>query len=475
MKMMDIINKSLALEGYDSLISDGNFGPIAKSRTKIFRTNLPNDISTEESFLGEELEKLMDEAKTDLAIAQEAIDEGRRYIMTDTIQVSLEGYMDMLDTKYSSFGIAVEDSDSSNKEGNVVVRFFKAIINFFYRFFKAILDKLASLFGFKKKNKDKEDLKKLEDMHRKLNKEFQDRMKQIFEKYKASDITQEVKKEAEVRTDKFYPTEEVTIEYPRNFFNFGDVADTAVLIKDTETIVKVSASYILLLANMDRNIKEIMHNGKQYLNMVSNLQEGTEEMLKIVGQFFESVEKGAGVKLVSNGKPINNKAMSYGQRHVNITAGIVNYEGKDTPCYLNATTSELGKTLEKGSIKLKLQDLLKINESLKTLLEYSIKNSQAVEDIKKSGDATVEEFKMEVEKMMNHPEIAEINKEADFIKEDMKLFTETIQGTVKSVGVVLMYQNHITEFLKALCSSAAKKVSDNLDILEKLAKAPESK
>lgn len=219
----------------------------------------------------DEILAIESEANLDFNLAMEAFTLGKNYIDSGNIQMSLEGYLEHLQTKYSGFNISLEnDKDieamereekKSEKSGGLI-GFFKAVFKFISRVLKTIWDKIMYLIrGDKSRTKDgKDKMEKVSKMQKEIAKEG---------------IPKEKKKKVKEEKEKYSP--EVVDYFEKGRFSFTVTNESYSLGKNAtiKDLQKAVASYedaldripllFLSIANIPSNISrsftEAMNKG----------------------------------------------------------------------------------------------------------------------------------------------------------------------------------------------------------------------
>lgn len=219
----------------------------------------------------DEILAIESEANLDFNLAMEAFTLGKNYIDSGNIQMSLEGYLDHLQTKYSSFNIslendkdieAMEKEEKKSEKSGGLIGFFKAVFKFISRVLKTIWDKIMYLIrGDKSRTKDgKDKMEKVSKMQKEIAKEG---------------IPKEKKKKVKEEKEKYSP--EVVDYFEKGRFSFTVTNESYSLGKNAtiKDLQKAVASYedalnripllFLSIANIPSNISrsftEAMNKG----------------------------------------------------------------------------------------------------------------------------------------------------------------------------------------------------------------------
>lgn len=244
----------------------------SQAKESVSFENTSNYISLENvEFDVDEILAIESEANLDFNLAMEAFTLGKNYIDSGNIQMSLEGYLDHLQTKYSSFNISLEndkdievmerEEEKSEKSGGLI-GFFKAVFKFISRVLKTIWDKIMYLIrGDKSRTKDgKDKMEKVSKMQKEIAKEG---------------IPKEKKKKVKEEKEKYSP--EVVDYFEKGRFSFTVTNESYSLGKNAtiKDLQKAVASYedaldripllFLSIANIPSNISrsftEAMNKG----------------------------------------------------------------------------------------------------------------------------------------------------------------------------------------------------------------------
>lgn len=244
----------------------------SQAKESVSFENTSNYISLENvEFDVDEILAIESEANIDFNLAMEAFTLGKNYIDSGNIQMSLEGYLDHLQTKYSSFNISLEndkdievmerEEEKSEKSGGLI-GFFKAVFKFISRVLKTIWDKIMYLIrGDKSRTKDgKDKMEKISKMQKEIAKEG---------------IPKEKKKKVKEEKEKYSP--EVVDYFEKGRFSFTITNESYSLGKNAtiKDLQKAVASYedaldripllFLSIANIPSNISrsftEAMNKG----------------------------------------------------------------------------------------------------------------------------------------------------------------------------------------------------------------------
>lgn len=244
----------------------------SQAKESVSFENTSNYISLENvEFDVDEILAIESEANLDFNLAMEAFTLGKNYIDSGNIQMSLEGYLDHLQTKYNSFNISLEndkdievmerEEEKSEKSGGLI-GFFKAVFKFISRVLKTIWDKIMYLIrGDKSRTKDgKDKMEKVSKMQKEIAKEG---------------IPKEKKKKVKEEKEKYSP--EVVDYFEKGRFSFTITNESYSLGKNAtiKDLQKAVASYedaldripllFLSIANIPSNISrsftEAMNKG----------------------------------------------------------------------------------------------------------------------------------------------------------------------------------------------------------------------
>ena len=242
------VNKEASMR--KSIFEKTKITRVSKIGTKSFMVSKEINDPHFFNLISTEAAEVSNEAFNDYELVIKAIENKKNFIMTENVQMSLEGYLDHIKDKYKDFHISLEEENPPVKDDynhNKDEGFFakvksviKQILEFFYNLFVSIKNKFLSLFDIHANNSSKQTEAIKNDFPEKII-ETNNRIKNIKSSIKANvSIDDPI-------IEKYFKTGNISIKYNHRSFNIGRLAtekEFSVAIKDFNLSIDVATKFL---------------------------------------------------------------------------------------------------------------------------------------------------------------------------------------------------------------------------------------